>query len=86
MPFLLCFFVTSIHRFFVHGLTALVDLDLLIVEVSRSHSDTPHSAVLLRKSGQPYLTTYNKYKRQTFMPPADSNPQSQQANGRRPAP
>jgi len=28
---------------YFHGSTALVVLDLLIVEVSRSYSDTPHS-------------------------------------------
>ena len=31
-----------------------------------------------------YLTTHNTHKRQISMPPLDSNPQSQQANGRRP--
>jgi hypothetical protein len=32
-----------------------------------------------------YLTTHNNHSRQTFMPPHwDSNPQSQQASGRRP--
>ena len=30
--------------------TTLVGLDLLIVEISRSHSDTPHSVGLLRES------------------------------------
>jgi hypothetical protein len=33
-----------------------------------------------------YLTTHNIHKRQTAMPPWDSNPQSQQAGGRRPKP
>jgi hypothetical protein len=33
-----------------------------------------------------YLTTNNNLKKQTSMPPWDSNPQSQQANGRRPTP
>jgi hypothetical protein len=34
-----------------------------------------------------YLTTHNTHKRQTFLPPwQDSNPQSQQASGRRPKP
>ena len=32
------------------------------------------------------LTTQNVHKRQTSMPPRDSNPQSQQASGRRPTP
>jgi hypothetical protein len=33
-----------------------------------------------------YLTTHNTQHRQTSMPRWDSNPQSQQANGRRPTP
>ena len=39
--------------FFYHGLTALLGQDLLIVEDSRSHSDTPHSVGLLWASAQP---------------------------------
>jgi hypothetical protein len=35
-----------------HCSTVLVGLNLLIVEVSRSHSNTPHSVVLLRTSDQ----------------------------------
>jgi hypothetical protein len=35
---------------------------------------------------QRYLTTHNSYKRQTSMPPGDSNPQSQQASNLRPLP
>jgi hypothetical protein len=44
-----------------------------IVEVSRSHSVTPHSVGLLRTSDQPdanYLTTHDTYKRETTMSPA----------------
>jgi len=41
------------RRDFYHGSTALVGLGLLIVEVSRSHSDTPHSVRLLRPSDRP---------------------------------
>jgi hypothetical protein len=33
-----------------------------------------------------YLTTHNTHSRHTSMPPRDSNPQSQQAIGRRPTP
>jgi len=33
-----------------------------------------------------YLTTHNTHKRQTSMPRRDSNPQSQQASGRKPTP
>jgi len=39
---------------FYHGCTALVALGLLIVEVSRPHSDTPHSVRLLRTSDRPF--------------------------------
>jgi len=42
--------IKSGHLF--NGSTALVCLSLLTVEVSRSHSDTPHSAGLLRTSDQ----------------------------------
>ena len=38
--------------FCCHGATAFVTQDLLIVEVSRSHSDTPHSVGLLWTSDQ----------------------------------
>jgi len=34
----------------------------------------------------PYLTTHNKQKRETFSPLRNSNPQSQFVNGRRPTP
>ena len=38
---------------FFHGSTSLVGLGLLIVEVPRSHSDTPHSVGLLWTSDRP---------------------------------
>ena len=44
------------HTFF-RVLTAPVFLDLLIVEVSRSHSDTPHSVRLVWTSDQPIAET-----------------------------
>jgi hypothetical protein len=34
----------------------------------------------------PYLTTHKTHKSQTSMPPAGSNPQSQESSGRRPTP
>jgi hypothetical protein len=40
-----------------HGLTALVGLGLLIVEVSKSHRDTPHSVGLLSMRDQPVTET-----------------------------
>jgi hypothetical protein len=44
---------------------------LLIVEASRSHSDTPHSVGLFWMSDQPEAkTTQNTHKRHTSMPPA----------------
>jgi hypothetical protein len=53
----------------------IVGQGLLIVETSRSYSDTPHSAGLLWTSHQPKAetatyTTHNTYKRQTSMLPA----------------
>jgi hypothetical protein len=39
--------------FFFHGLTAVVGLHLLILEVFVSHSDTPHSIGLLCTSDRP---------------------------------
>ena len=42
---------------FFHGSTALVGLGLLIVEVSRSHSDTPHKVVLLWTRYRPVAET-----------------------------
>ena len=70
---------------FSRGPTALVGLGLLIVDVPRSHSDTPHSAGLLWKSDRPVAeTTHNVRKRQTSMPqtglepviPASQRPQN----------
>jgi hypothetical protein len=54
-------------------------LGLLIIEASRSHSDTPHSIGFLWTSDQPgaktcYLTIHNTQKRQTSMPPAGFEP------------
>jgi hypothetical protein len=45
----------------------------LVVEVSRSHSDTPHSVGLLWTSCRP-LTIHNIHKRQTSMPPVGFEP------------
>jgi hypothetical protein len=52
---------------------------LLIMEVSRSLSDTPQSVRLLWKSDQPdakdlYLRIHNAHNRQTSMPPAVFEP------------
>jgi hypothetical protein len=60
---------------------------LLIIEASRSHSDTPHSVGVLWTSDQPDAetsdyATFTKDRYASFR--WDSNPQSQPANGRRP--
>jgi hypothetical protein len=69
----------------------LVGQGPLIIEASRSHSDTPHSVGLLLTSDQPDAET-STWQHTTLTtdrhpcPRWDSNPQSQQANGRRPTP
>ena len=63
----------------------------LIVEFSRLHSEAQHSAGLLWTSGRPVAKT-STWQNTTLTvdrhscPRWDSNPQSQQANGRRPTP
>jgi len=42
---------------FFHGSTAPMGLDLLSAEVSRSHTDTPHSVGLLWTSDRPNTET-----------------------------
>ena len=73
---------STIFFFFYRGATALVGSGLLIIEDLRSHSDTPNyppaetssrQHITLTRDGQP-------------SPRRDSNPQSQQASGRRPTP
>jgi hypothetical protein len=64
---------------------------LLTVEASRSHSGTPHSVGLLWTSDQPHAETptwqHTALTRDRHpCPRRDSNPQSQQANCRRPTP
>jgi hypothetical protein len=69
----------------------LVGKGLLIVEASRSHSDTSHSVGLLWTSDQPDAQT-STWQHTTLTrdrhpcPRRDSNSQSQQASGRRPTP
>ena len=72
---------------FCHGSTTLVGIGLLIVEVLKSHSDTPHSVSLLWTSDRPvtalYPTTPTTFAKDRHLcPPRDSNPQSLQASGR----
>jgi hypothetical protein len=64
---------------FFHGLTVLMGLSFLILEVSRSHSDTPNMVGLLWMSDQPVAetstcTTDNTHKRQTSTPPVGFEP------------
>jgi len=72
--------------FFYNGATVPVGLGLLIIEDSRSHSDTPQSVVLLWTSDQPDAET-STWPHSTLerdkqpCPPRDSNPQSRQASG-----
>jgi len=68
-----------------------VGQSLLILEASRSRSDTPHSVRLLWVSDQPdaedlYLTTHNTHKRQIPCPRRDWKSQTQQASECRPKP
>jgi hypothetical protein len=66
----------------------VVGQGLLIIEASRSHSDTPKSTGLLRTSDQPDAET-STWQHTTFTTERhpchrrDSNPQSQQASGHR---
>jgi hypothetical protein len=59
----------------------LVGLGLLIIEASRSHSDTPQSIGFLRMSDQPdagtsTCTAHNTHRRQTSLIPASEQPQT----------
>ena len=74
--------------------TTLVGQDFLIVEISRSHSDTPHSVGLPWTSDRP-VTETSTWQHSTitrhgfFMPPSDgirTRSPSKQANGRNPRP
>jgi hypothetical protein len=75
----------EIKVFFFHVSTALVGLGFLILDVSRSRSDTPQSVGLLRTSHR--LVTETSNSQQTLTTDRhpcyrlDSNPQSQQASG-----
>jgi hypothetical protein len=76
-------FLQTLHKHFFlpHGSTALVGLGLLMVEVSRTHSDTPHSVGLLCTRDRPVAQT-SKWQHTTFTrdkhpcPWRNSNPQS----------
>jgi len=70
-------------QIFLHGSTASLIQDLFIIEVSRSYSDTQHSAGRMIGRSQkppPYNTRHTRYPCHR----RDSNPLSQQASGCRP--
>ena len=81
----------SPHFRHIYSSTTQVGQRILIVEVLRSHSDTLHSVRLLWTRDQPIAETFT-WQHTTFTtdkhpcPHRDSNPQSQQASGRRPKP
>jgi len=63
------------RNFFPMALQPPVDQDLLVIETSRSQSDTPKSEdEWWDRRGDLYVTTHNNHKRQTSMPPAGSEP------------
>ena len=77
---------------FFNGSTAPVDLGLLDVKASRSHSGrhstlgrTPLDEWSARRRDL-YLTTHNIHNRQTSMPPAGFEPTTQRTSGRKPTP
>jgi hypothetical protein len=63
---------------FFHGSTALTGLGLLVVEVSRTHSDTTLSRTPLYKESARgrdlYVTTHNTHQRQISTPLAEFEP------------
>jgi hypothetical protein len=74
-------------NFFSDGTRALLDL---IIEL-HDHTQTSHtryvsSGRVISPAQRPIAESINTNKRQISMPLRDSNPQSQQANGRRPSP
>jgi hypothetical protein len=72
--------------FFPIARQPLVGQGVLVMDASRSHSDTPHLVGLLWTSDQPYAKTAT-WQQTTLTrdrhpwPWRDSNPQSQQASG-----
>jgi len=79
----------ALEFFFTTAPQPIVGEDLLTIEDSCSHSDTPHSAGLLWTSDQTDAETYTwqhttlKRGRHSCLR-RDSSPQCQQASGRRP--
>ena len=68
-------FVLCAFSFYQRATAPPVGQGLLIVEASRSHSDTPHSVGRLWTGDQPDPeTAHNIHKRQTSMPPVEFEP------------
>jgi len=73
--------------FFFHGTTTLVSLGFLIIEGSRSLSDSPHSVGLPWTSDQLDAETSTQHSQGTDIHARrDSKPQLQQVNGCKPTP
>ena len=75
------FFHNSCHikgYFFSMAQQPLVGQGFLIIEASRSHSDTPHLVGLFwtndKHDAETSTSTHNTHKRQTSMPPAGFKP------------
>jgi len=82
-------YVGNLNIFFAMVRQPVVSLGLLIIEVSRSHSDTPHSARLLwasdRLNAQTSTWQHTTITRDgASCSQQDSKPQSHKANDRRP--
>jgi hypothetical protein len=81
----------TVPLFFFYGSAAPVGPDFYILEVSRSYSDTPQYVGLLWTSDRSDTET-STWQHTTLTrgrhscPRRDSNPKSQEANGRRPTP
>jgi hypothetical protein len=69
VPFLSVLIAVCSTNFF-HGSRTPVGLGLLMAEVSRSHSDPPHSVGLLGPSQIALPDNHNTHKEQTSMSPA----------------
>jgi hypothetical protein len=79
------------NHFFFHGATSLSGEGLLIIDASRSHSDTPHSVGFIWTSDQPDAETstwqHTTLTRDRYpCPQRDSHLQSQEESGYRPKP
>jgi len=84
----ICLYVCGVCVCVYNGSKTLAGRGLIFIEVSRSHSGTPHTVGLLWTSDQPdaQISICQHTTITTDRPPCprrDSNPQSQQSNGSR---